>query len=66
MTLESGPIYLVTFPDNRTVTFRLIGGKELEFEIFEGDEVKDVWKGDSWLKGWVTLKKITCSCISSH
>ena len=58
MILESGPIYQVTFLDNKSVTFRLIGGKDLEFELLEGDEVKYVQKGDSWLKGWITLKKI--------
>lgn len=56
---ESGPIYKITYEDGRTLNFKLIGGKDLTFEITNENNELELVKGSQWMNGFIIIEKTT-------
>ena len=55
---ESGPIYRITYDDGKTLSFRLIGGKDLTYEVTDENNKLKLVNGSQWMNGFIKIEKI--------
>ena len=58
MIFELGPIYRVTYEDEKTLYFKLIGGKDLTYEITDENNKVEIAKGSQWMNGFIKIEKV--------
>lgn len=59
MIFELGPIYRVTYEDGKTLNFKLIGGKDLTYEITDENNKVEIAKASQWMNGFIKIEKVT-------
>ena len=58
MIFELGPFYRVTYEDGKTLNFKLIGGKDLTYEITDENNKLELVNGSQWLNGFIKIEKV--------
>ena len=48
---ELGSVYRITYDDGKTLCFKLIGGKELTYEVTDENDEREFVNESQWMNG---------------
>ena len=58
LIFELGTIYRVTYEDGKTLNFKLIGGKDLTYEVADENDERKFINGSQWMNGFIKIEKV--------
>lgn len=58
IVFKSGTVYKITYEDGKILNFKLIGGKDLTYEVSDENNKLELVKGSQWMKGFIKIEKV--------
>ena len=55
---ELGSVYRITYDDGKTLCFKLIGGKELTYEVTDENDEREFVNESQWMNGFIKIEKV--------
>lgn len=59
MIFELGPTYKVTFENESALSFKVLGGENLTYEVTDENGKHDFITGSQWMNGFIKIEKVT-------